>query len=162
MNPQTLLMIGGAALVAWYFLGLHADAAAAPPATKPGDKPTGAPVNTGTGAGAGGGTGSGGTGTGTGTNNNPPPTSTITLLQKLNAANTNTDKLANADEWNYYYASVLGNGATQPAPESFLPTDVPRDGRFTAQAYMTMRGLSGLGDIGQLGVIFRSRPQGWN
>lgn len=156
---KNLLMLGGAAIAA-YFLFFREDtsAPAVSNATGSGSNTTGG--NTTGGAGTSGNAATGGnagTGTGTGTNNNTTGTPALTLAQKLNEKNSYADKLATADEWNYWYKEILGTAVDQPDPVSYLPSGTEREARFNAASYMAMRGLSGLGDAGGLGVIFKRR-----
>lgn len=133
MKPE-FLMIAGAGLLA-YWLFTKDDA---PAATTPGANTTGTPPS------------STGTTPPPATGGTPAPNQTggnpvvLTKAQKLAAAAGGNSQ--NADVWNYYYKQLFDPDNAQPEPESYLGTTA-RDAKFTAEQYLQMRGLSGVGYI---------------
>lgn len=150
------LLIGGAAIAAYFFL--FKDDVPAPAGTGSGSTGSGA-----TGTGANPQTGAGNNTTGNPVNNqNPPATtgpvnSTLTLVQRLIAASNNASALT-LDQWNHYYKIATGTTQDQPAPEDFPGfAGNERNGQYSAAQYLQMRNLSGLGGISGVGYLYRRR-----
>lgn len=148
MNPQTLMLLAGGGLLAWYFFG----SVSSSPTPTTGNQPAGS---------------SGSQPSGNQPSNNSNQTTsviqtpnTLPLAQRLAAAAGSDSQ--DADHWNAYYKAVSGSTVDQPAPESYLPEGVDRFATMTATQYLGYRHLSGLGytpfqPVSGLGVHFDRR-----
>jgi len=135
VKPEILMLAGAGLLVYWFFS--RDTAPPPPPASTPGANTTG-----------GGATAPGsGTGTAPGGGVQPPPqptTPALTKAQKLaQAAGGNSQSF---DVWNYYYKQLFDPTNAQPEPESYMGSNA-RDAKVSAEQYLQLRGLSGVGNI---------------